>query len=120
MHHDMNGAFMRGSGERHQIGIVYIVMEDLMTNGLKTALLAGLTAVSLGMAGAASAMPGQGVQPAIATSHDVAVKAENVRLICPPYRPCYWVPGWRYGYYRPYGFYRPYYRPWGWHRWHRW
>ena len=80
--------------------------------GLKTTFVAALTlggvAVGgLGLAGAASAMPATGLQHALATSADGGASVEAVRLICPPYRPCFYVPG-----YRAYG-YRPYYRPYG-------
>ena len=96
-----------------------------MSSKLKLSLVAGfILAGAAGLAGSASAASAQGWAPAIATSQDLAVKAENVRLVCPPYRPCFWAPGWRYGPYRaytPYGlyrpYYRPYYRPFGWHRW---
>ncbi len=80
---------------------------------LKTITLAAFALASLGLAGTASAMPMQGLQSALAAGDEVAI-VEPVRLVCRPYRPCFYVPGYRrsYGYYRPRGFYRPYgYRP---------
>jgi hypothetical protein len=95
------------------------MLEDIMTPGWKSALVAGLMLSGAGLAGTASAMPAQGLQSAVTTSADTAVPIENVRWVCPPYRPCFWAPGFYrpYAAYRPYGFYRPY--GWGWHRWHR-
>lgn len=86
---------------------------------LKTACVAGFALAGLGLVGSVQAMPAGGLQHALATSADVA-QVENVRLVCPPYRPCFRVPGYGYGYgyrrrsfYRPYGYgYRPY-RPYG-------
>ena len=75
----------------------------------KIACLAGFALAGVGLVGSASAMPAQGLQHALATSVDGAT-LQDVRLVCPPFRPCYRVPG--YGYGRPYGYYRPYgYRP---------
>ena len=84
-----------------------------MSFGLKTVVVAGL-ALAAGFAGAASAAPAEELQAAITTSDDGA-HVEDVRLVCPPYRPCFFVPGFDrpYGFYRPYGYYRPYYRPYG-------
>ena len=63
-------------------------------NGMKTLVSGGLVAAGLMLgATAVSAMP-QGLSGTV----DAATpKADVVRLICPPYGPCYRVPGYRYG-----------------------
>lgn len=89
-----------------------------MTFGLKVAVVTGLSLAGLGLAGAASAMPAQGLHSDAAAGADVAPLIEKTRLLCPPYRPCYYVPGpyYRPYAYRPYGYYpypyayRPYWR----------
>lgn len=81
-------------------------------------LAAGIGFGGLGLAApSASAMPMNGLAPAVATAEDVATKVENVRWICGPYGGCRWVPGYRYyggRPWRPYGYYG------GWHRRHGW
>ena len=89
---------------------MHAASKSLLTLGL----IAG--AIALG-APAAKAMP-LGLDPAIATEADTALKAENVRWVCGPFA-CRWVPN--YYAFGP----RPYWGPrWGWgHGWrgrHRW
>jgi len=88
---------------------------------LKVGLAAGLTLAAAGIASEASAMPMSGLDPAVATTSDLAQNnVEAVRWVCGPWgchwRPNYWG-GYGYGYRRHWGGYG--YRG-GWHRgWHR-
>jgi hypothetical protein len=91
-----------------------------MKTSLKWALAAGLTMAGIGYsASSASALPISGLDPAIATSSDVAQNVDKVWWC--GYYGCH--RGWGY---RRWGYWhRPYYRwhRWGyWHRpyWHRW
>ena len=81
-----------------------------MSFRLNIAVAAGFALAGLGFVGTASAAPVEGLQTALATSSD-AVQVEDVRLVCPPFRPCFHAPG----FYRPYGYgYQSYgYRPYG-------
>ncbi|WP_156964553.1 hypothetical protein [Methylocapsa aurea] len=77
-------------------------------------LAAGIGLGGFGLAApAASAMPMNGLAPAVAMSEDIAQSVENVRWICGPYGGCRWVPGWRYWGPRPW---RPYGCYGGWRR----
>jgi len=90
---------------------------------LKLGLAAGLTLSAAGLAASsASAMPMNGLDPAVATTSDLAQNhVEAVRWVCGPWgchwRPNYWGPRPYYGY-RRYGYgyrggwHRGYYRRW--------
>jgi hypothetical protein len=70
---------------------------------VRNVLAAGLIVGSLGLgAGAVQAMP-LGLDTTLATQGDAALKAENVRWVCGPYR-CRWAPNHNY---RPRAFYGP-------------
>jgi len=89
-----------------------------MKTSLKLALAVGLTIAGTGFAvSSASALPAAGLDPAIATSADIAQGVQDVRWVCGPFG-CRWAPNY-YGYYgRPYGYG---WRGYGWHRgWRRW
>ncbi len=92
-----------------------------MKTSLNIALATGLTLAGIGFAASsASAMPMSGLDPAVATSSDVAQNVDKVWWC--GYYGCH--RGWRY-WHRPYGWgywHRPYgwYRGYGWRRWHRW
>jgi hypothetical protein len=79
---------------------------------MKFALATGVTIAGLGFAASsASALPAGGLDPAVATSADVAQGVQDVRWVCGPFR-CFWRPN----YYGGYGW-----RGYGWHRgWRRW
>jgi len=83
-----------------------------MRTSLKLALAAGLTLAGAGFAASsASALPASGLDPAIATSADIAQNVDKV----------WWCGRW--GCHPGWGWRRPYYGGWrgyGWHRWHRW
>jgi len=84
-------------------------------------LAAGVGLAGLGLAAPASAMPMNGLAPAIATSEEAAPSVENVRWICGPYGGCRWAPGYRYYGWRPwrhYGYYGGWHRRYGWGGWH--
>jgi hypothetical protein len=88
-----------------------------MKTSLKIALATGLTIAGLGFAASsASALPAGGLDPAIATSSDLAQGVQDVRWVC-GYWGCHWRPNY-YGFYGGYGWHRPYYG--GWHRWGGW
>jgi hypothetical protein len=70
-----------------------------MKSSLRFALAGSVVLGGIGVAGTAvSAMPLQGLDPAIATPADQQA-VQNVGWVCGPYHHCHWV--------------RPYYRPWG-------
>jgi hypothetical protein len=78
-------------------------------------LAAGIGLGGFGLAApSASAMPMNGVAPAVATSADAALSVENVRWICGPYGNCRWAPGHRYYGWRPYYGHRGWDRRYGW------
>ena len=71
-----------------------------MSKGLKLALASGVVALGLGSL-AASAMPMNGLAPAVAARSDTAQNVENVRWYC-GYYGCHWAPGYRHWWgYRP-------------------
>jgi hypothetical protein len=89
-----------------------------MKASLKYALATGLTLTGIGFAASsASALPMSGLDPAVATSADVAQGVQDVRWVCGPWG-CHWAPNyWGYGWRRPWGWHGGY----GWHRgWRRW
>ncbi len=85
-----------------------------MKTSLKLALTTGLTIAGLGFAvSSASALPAGGLDPAIATSNDLAQGIQDIRWVCGPWR-CHWAPNYYYG--GGYGWHRR----WGYGGWHRW
>jgi len=89
---------------------------------LKFGLAAGLTFAAADLAASsASAMPMNGLDPAVATTSDLALNnVETVRYVCGPWG-CRWVPGYRYGYgYRRHWGGYGYRRGWGGYHHRRW
>jgi hypothetical protein len=85
---------------------------------MKTGIAAAVVLLSTSMlSGSVSAMPANGLTPAVTQA---AGGVEKVRWVCGPYR-CWWAPGpyWpgtpRWGWGHP-GWWRG---GWGWHRWGR-
>ena len=85
-----------------------------MTLNLKTVVLAaGVLGAGALASGSASAAPMSGLDPAVATSADLGLQAQDARWVCGPFR-CRWAPN---VYYRPRAyFYGGPRRHWGWRR----
>jgi hypothetical protein len=87
-------------------------LEELMKSMIRMALVGGIALTGLGSAaGAASAMPVTGLDPAVAHTTVAQGGVEHVRYVCGRWG-CHWVPGHYWAH--------PHWRYHHWHRWHRW